>query len=57
VPAEEGFGNAQTRKTMNVGTTQLQKELADLTTDAKNLTPRLKANKKRRAELMKELDG
>jgi hypothetical protein len=36
---------------------KLQKELADLTKEARKLTTRLKAIERRRAELMKELDG
>ena len=36
---------------------KLQKELADLNTEARKLTTRLKAIERRRAELMKELDG
>ncbi len=36
---------------------KLQKELADLNTEARILTVRLKAIERRRAELMKELDG
>lgn len=36
---------------------KLQKELADLTKEARKLTARLKAIERRRAELMKELDG
>lgn len=36
---------------------KLQKELADLKSEAKKLTTRLKAIERRRAELMKELDG
>ena len=34
-----------------------QKELADLNTEARKLATRLKAVERRRAELMKELDG
>jgi len=36
---------------------KLQKELADLTAEARKLTTRLKAIERRRAELLKELDG
>lgn len=36
---------------------KLQKELADLNKEARALTTRLKAIERRRAELMKELDG
>ena len=36
---------------------KLQKELADLNTEARKLTTRLKAIERRRADLMKELDG
>jgi len=36
---------------------KLQKELADLNTEAKKITTRLKAIERRRAELMKELDA
>src|ERR1019366_2503299 len=36
---------------------KVQKELADLNTEARKLTTRLKAIERRRAELMKELDG
>ena len=36
---------------------KLQKELADLNSEAKKLTTRLKAIERRRAEVMKELDG
>jgi hypothetical protein len=36
---------------------QLQKELADLNKEARSLTTRLKGIERRRAELMKELDG
>jgi hypothetical protein len=36
---------------------KLQKELADLNKEARKLTTRLKAIERRRAELMKELDG
>ena len=36
---------------------KLQKELADLNTEARKLTTRLKAIERRRAELKKELDG
>ena len=36
---------------------KLQKELADLKKEARKLTTRLKAIERRRAELMKELDG
>jgi hypothetical protein len=36
---------------------KLQKELADLNTEARKLTTRLKAIERRRTELMKELDG
>jgi hypothetical protein len=36
---------------------KLQKELADLTKEARKLTTRLKAIERRKAELMKELDG
>ena len=36
---------------------KLQKELADLNTEARKLTTRLKAIERRRAELMKGLDG
>jgi hypothetical protein len=36
---------------------KLQKELADLTKEARKLTTRLKAIERRRAELMKELEG
>lgn len=36
---------------------KLQKELADLNTEVKKLTTRLKAIERRRAALMKELDG
>ena len=36
---------------------KLQKELADINKDARKLTTRLKAIERRRAELMKELDG
>ena len=36
---------------------KLQKELADLNTEARKLTTRMKAIERRRAELMKELDG
>ena len=36
---------------------KLQKELADLNKEARTLTTRLKAIERRRAELMKELDG
>ncbi len=36
---------------------KLQKELADLNTEARKLTIRLKAIERRRAELMKELGG
>ncbi|MDR3636959.1 MAG: hypothetical protein P4L84_24355 [Isosphaeraceae bacterium] len=36
---------------------QLQKELADLNKEARRLTTRLKAIERRRAELMKELEG
>ena len=36
---------------------KLQKELADLAKEARKLTTRLKAIERRRAELMKELDG
>jgi hypothetical protein len=36
---------------------KLQKELADLNLEARKLTTRLKAIERRRAELMKELDG
>jgi septal ring factor EnvC (AmiA/AmiB activator) len=38
-------------------TKKLQKELADLTKEARKLTTRLKAIERRRAELMKELEG
>jgi hypothetical protein len=36
---------------------KLQKELADLKTEARKITTRMKAIERRRAELMKELDG
>ncbi len=36
---------------------KLQQELADLTKEARKLTTRLKAIERRRAELVKELDG
>ena len=36
---------------------KLQKELADLNTEARKLATRLKAIERRRAELMTELDG
>ena len=36
---------------------KLQKELADLNTEARKLTTRMKAIERRRTELMKELDG
>ena len=36
---------------------KLQKELADLNKEARKLKTRLKAIERRRAELMKELDG
>src|SRR5208283_5905810 len=36
---------------------KLQKELADLNTEARKLTTRLKAIERRRSELIKELDG
>ena len=36
---------------------KLQKELTDLNSEARKLTTRLKAIERRRAELMKELDG
>jgi hypothetical protein len=36
---------------------KLQKELADLDKEARKITTRLKAIERRRAELMKELDG
>ena len=36
---------------------KLQKELADINTEARKLTTRLKAIERRRTELMKELDG
>jgi septal ring factor EnvC (AmiA/AmiB activator) len=36
---------------------KLEKELADLTKEARKLTTRLRAIERRRAELMKELDG
>ena len=36
---------------------RLQKELADLNKEARKITARLKAIERRRAELMKELDG
>ncbi len=36
---------------------KLQKELADLNKEARTLTTRLKAIERRRAELMKELEG
>ena len=36
---------------------KLQKELADLNKEARTLTTRLKTIERRRAELMKELDG
>src|SRR5207248_11290010 len=36
---------------------KLQKELADLNTEARKLTTRLKAIERRRADLIKELDG
>ena len=36
---------------------KLQKELADLNKEARKITTRLKAIERRRAELMKELDG
>ena len=36
---------------------KLQKELADLNKEARKLTTRLKAIERRRAELMKEIDG
>lgn len=36
---------------------KLQKELADLNSETRKLTTRLKAIERRRAELMKELDG
>ena len=36
---------------------KLQKELADLNKEARKITSRLKAIERRRAELMKELDG
>ena len=36
---------------------KLQKELADLNTEARKLTTRLKAIERRRAELKKEVDG
>lgn len=38
-------------------TKKLQKELADLDKEARKITTRLKAIQRRRAELMKELDG
>ena len=38
-------------------TKKLQKELADLNTEARKITTRLRAIERRRAELMKELDG
>ena len=38
-------------------TKKLQKELADLNKEARTLTTRLKAIERRRAELMKKLDG
>lgn len=36
---------------------KLQKELADLNSEARKLTTRMKAIQRRRAELIKELDG
>ena len=36
---------------------KLQKELADLNTEVRKLTTRLKAIERRRGELLKELDG
>jgi septal ring factor EnvC (AmiA/AmiB activator) len=36
---------------------KLEKELANLTTETRKLTTRLKAIERRRVELMKELDG
>ena len=36
---------------------KVQKELTDITKEARKLTTRLKAIERRRAELMKELDG
>ena len=41
----------------NLTKKKLQKELADLNTEARKLTTRMKAIERRRTELMKELDG
>ena len=41
----------------NLHKKKLQKELTDINKEARKLTTRLKAIERRRAELMKELDG